>query len=327
MTCIGTPPWSTGCGKRAAILIIGCTLSPDPTPPRMPLRWRSAGVWIAPAHTKTCSARIVRFSATPFSVRWHRMPITRPSRRSSRRTRQFGITVAPASIARGSSVRVIVCFTPRPAASYRNTRAYSTACHPSFVAPRSSNADDGGGAPGSRDTASSFSMRCGVRVERLGAELVDAVLVAPRLGEGRGQPVVEAAVDLGAPADAAPLRERDRRVPQRGGEPPVPVLGGHLLEGERLQRVGVDPRALFHDGHVATGGGERGGGGGAARARPDHEHVGVEGRLGGRHRGAAGVSSCSANRTREWSSRTYWRTGSNRLAFQRSTRAFMDRRS
>src|SRR5438552_5532813 len=54
----------------------------------------------------------------------------------------------------------MVCFTPRPAASYRNTRAYSTACHPSFVAPRSSSADDGGGAPGSRDTASSSSMRC-----------------------------------------------------------------------------------------------------------------------------------------------------------------------
>jgi len=42
---------------------------------------------------------------------------------------------------------------------------------------------------------------------------------------------------------------------------------------------------------------------------------------------AAGVSSCSANSTSEWSSRTYWRTGSNRLAFQRSTRAFIDRRS
>src|SRR5262249_54518084 len=37
---------------------------------------------------------------------------------------------------------------------------YSTACHPSLVAPRSSNADDGGGAPGNRETVSSASMRC-----------------------------------------------------------------------------------------------------------------------------------------------------------------------
>jgi hypothetical protein len=102
---------------------------------------------------------MVRFSASSFSVRSQRTPTIRPSRRNSRRTRQFGMTVAPASTARGSSVRVIVCLMPRPAASYRNARAYSTACHPSFVAPRSSSADDGGGAPGSRDTASSFSMR------------------------------------------------------------------------------------------------------------------------------------------------------------------------
>ena len=51
--CIGTPSWSIGFANRAAILIVGCSLRPRPTCPRMPLRCNNAGVWIAPPHTKT----------------------------------------------------------------------------------------------------------------------------------------------------------------------------------------------------------------------------------------------------------------------------------
>ena len=46
--CIGTPAWSSGLGNRAAILTVGCSLSPRPIWPRKPLRCSSAGVWIAP---------------------------------------------------------------------------------------------------------------------------------------------------------------------------------------------------------------------------------------------------------------------------------------
>jgi hypothetical protein len=84
----------------------------------MPLRWSSAGVWTAPPHTKTWSARTVRRSTPPPGwVRRHLAPTMRPPSRTSRSTRQSGITVAPAAMAAGSMVRDIVCLVPRPAAS------------------------------------------------------------------------------------------------------------------------------------------------------------------------------------------------------------------
>jgi hypothetical protein len=156
MRCIGTSLWSTGCGKRAAILIVGWSLSPLPIPRRMPLRCRSAGVWMAPPHTKTCSASIL--SGSP--ARRHSAPVTRSPERTSRTTRQSGSTSAPSSTARGMSVRAIVCFTPRePWPSKRNTRGNSVDRQPSLVAPRSSSADDSGGATGSRPTDCHSSTR------------------------------------------------------------------------------------------------------------------------------------------------------------------------
>src|SRR5262249_52106389 len=147
-----------------------------------------------------------------------------------------------------------------------------------------------------------------VRVEGAGVELVDRVFLAPRLGERLGQTVVQAAVDLGAPSDTASFGERDRGVPERGGEAAMPVLRRHLLELERLHRVGIDPRPSLDHCDVPPAGGEGGGGGGAARARADHQHLGVDRGAGAPHRVIPGASSCSANTTSDWMSRTYWRT-------------------
>ena len=158
--CIGTSSWSYALRKRAATLIVGWNFRPLPIWARMPLCCSSVGVWIAPPHTKTCSARIVIDSVVPSGrVRSPRTPVTRSPSFSSLPMRQSATICAPASTARGMSVRAIVCFTPRPALSYLKTRANSTARQPSFAAPRSSTADDGGGAPGSIDTDSSFSTR------------------------------------------------------------------------------------------------------------------------------------------------------------------------
>src|SRR6266511_2908723 len=100
--------------------------------------------------------------------------------------------------------------------------------HPSMVAPRSSTADDGGGAPGRPD-------------------LVDVVVAAPRFGQVSWEPVVQAAVDLGAAADAAALDVRDDRVAERTLRPAVAVFADHLAQREGLVGVGVDPRALLDD--------------------------------------------------------------------------------
>ena len=79
------------------------------------------------------------------------------------------------------------------------------------------------------------------------AELVDVVVLRPLRGELGRQPVIEAAVDLGAPADAPALGVRDRGPAERGARTAVAVLGAHLLQRERYRRVGIDPRAFFED--------------------------------------------------------------------------------
>ena len=57
--CIGTSSWSYSSVKRAATFTVGWNFRPLPMLRRKPLRCSSVGDWIAPPHTKTCSARIV----------------------------------------------------------------------------------------------------------------------------------------------------------------------------------------------------------------------------------------------------------------------------
>ena len=77
----------------------------------------------------------------------------------------------------------------------------------------------------------------------------------------------EAAVDLGAAADAPALGVGDGGRAERGGQAPVAVLRHHLLEREGLHRVGVDPRALLHHHDPAPGPGEHGRGAPRRRRR------------------------------------------------------------
>ena len=158
--------------------------------------------------------------------------------------------------------------------------------------------------------------RFGVAVEALRGELVDLVALAPLIGQLGRQAVVQAAVDLGAAADAAAFGIRDTRVAERGREPAVAVLRVHLFERERLQRVGVDPRALLDDRDGPSGARQCARGDGSAGPGADDEDVGLQ----RRHDDGSGTSSFSANSTRDCSKRTYWRTGSSRLVFQRSSR-------
>ena len=115
--CTGTSAWSIGSSKRAAALMVGWTLRPWPTPPRKPLRRSSAGVSMAPAHTKTWSARIVSDSTLPSGLRRsHCAPATPPSLRgTSFDARVSGEIRAPAATACGIIVRDIDCFVAWPA--------------------------------------------------------------------------------------------------------------------------------------------------------------------------------------------------------------------
>ena len=86
---------------------------------RMPLRCSNAGVWVAPAHTNTWSARTTSCSDEPsgrVSLAARADDAVAAAQRACE-TRQSAMTRAPASIARGSSVRAIVCFTARPLGS------------------------------------------------------------------------------------------------------------------------------------------------------------------------------------------------------------------
>ena len=192
---------------------------------RIPLRCRSAGVWVAPAHTNTCAACTSSGRGMPSgSVCSHSAPMMRlPWRTSS-----GDAAVGDDACARGDRAREHRArhgLLDRAAVRVRSgTRGRTRpSASPSFVAPRSSTADDAGGAPGRRDTPSSLFDAFRVTVERVGAELLDAVLALPFLGQLGRQPVVQAAVDLGAAADAAAFGVRDRgaarapRTNRRGG--------------------------------------------------------------------------------------------------------------
>ncbi len=246
MRWVGTSPWSTGWGKRAAILIVGCIFSPLPTLRQMPLRWSRAGLWMAPPHTKTWSARMVsRSTPPPGWVRRQRAPTIRSPWRSSRSTRQSGMMVAPAATARGTMVRDMVCLVPRPVGV--------VAEHPGEldVAPAQLGRAPLQGGRGRRRRPRQRGHRqlvldpVGVALERLGRELVDGVGGAPLGGQVLGEPVVEPAVDLGAPTHAPALDVGDGRAAEGGGQAVVTVLGHHLLQRERLQGVGVDPGPLL----------------------------------------------------------------------------------
>src|SRR5450759_1036126 len=160
----------------------------------------------------------------------------------------------------------------------------------------------------------------GVPVEDRRGELVDLIRAAPFFGELGGESVIEAAVDLGAATNAAALGIGDAGGAKGGGQASVAVLGDHLVERKGLHGVGVDPRPLFDDGHVSTGSGQGRGRDRTAGAGTDDEHVGLE----GGHGVVSGINSFAAKRSRDWSSRTYWRTGSKRLVFQPSTRCSSD---
>ena len=152
-------------------------------------------------------------------------------------TRQSAARWAPASMARGISVRAIVCFVPRPCVVVREHPGELDRCASrARSAPRSSTADDGGGAPGSRADG-------------------DLVLdLGPRTGRGRPR------AELGDPRSRAATRRRARAgsrwyrpllisvlpptqrpsayaMPgraERGGRALVAVLRDDLLERERL---------------------------------------------------------------------------------------------
>ncbi len=121
------------------------------------------------------------------------------------------------------------------------------------------------------------SMRVRVAVERVGAELVDPVLALPFLGELGREPVVQAAVDLGAAADAAALRRtRSRAGPSAAHEPPWRYLATISCNEKGSSASGSTHGPSSRIVTVTPGAGQRGGGDRAARARPDDQHVGVD---------------------------------------------------
>ena len=131
------------------------------------------------------------------------------------------------------------------------------------------------------------------------------VVAPPVGGEVLGQPVVEAAVDLGAAADAAPLGERDPGVAERGARALVAVPRDELVERERLVLVGSVPGPFLDDEHRAPGLGEAGRGDRAAGAGADERtSVSIVRFTATAH----GFSSCWAKRTSDDSRRGYWRT-------------------
>ena len=90
-----------------------------------------------------------------------------------------------------------------------------------------------------------------------------------------GRAAVEAAVDLGAAAGAAPLGVGDRREAERRGDAAGAVLAVHLLERERHDLALADERALLEHEHVEAGLGEQRRRRRAAGAGADDEHLGV----------------------------------------------------
>jgi hypothetical protein len=164
-----------------------------------------------------------------------------------------------------------------------------------------------------------------VRVEDRGRELRDAVGPAPVVRELGREAVVEAAVDLGAPTDAPALRVRDAGGAERGRCALVAVLQHHLVERERLDEIGVDPRSLLDDHHRPARARQGRGGDRAAGAGPDDQDLGVERRHVVPSIGA-GASSSLLKITSDESSRTYWRIGPIGLRSQASIRSANVRR-
>ena len=180
----------------------------------MPLRCSSAGVWIAPAHTKTCSASDRAGRSIVPSGRGARS--SRP--RSGRRSRRVSVTPAVGDDLRrpprsrcGSSVRAIVCFTPRP--------LLLVAEHARELDRSPAELRRAAFEHGRRRRRRAREARDGqlvldavrVAVERSGANSSISYVALPLLGELGGQSVVQPAVDLGAAADAAALGVGDRR--------------------------------------------------------------------------------------------------------------------
>ena len=183
---------------------------------------------------------------------------------------------APASIARGIKVRAIVCFDAAPGGVVPEhpgelDRSPSELCRATLEHRRRRRWRAGQ----LRDRELGLD-RVRVPVEHLGRELGDAVRPAPLVGELGREPVVEAAVDLGAPTDASALGVRDPGRAERGRRTLVAVLQDHLVERERLDRVGIDPRSFFDDDDGTAGAGERRGGDRATGAGADDEDLGLE---------------------------------------------------
>ena len=153
--CIGTSPWSTGSGKRAATLTVGCSFSPCRCRARIPLRCSSAGVWMAPPHTKTWSAWITqrarrcRRARRPLGT----TPVTRSPVRRIRTHPAVGHDLAPRRLGPRDQRARHRLLHRRPVAVVAEDPGELDAAPAELAsAPRSSTAEDGGGAPGTVDT-------------------------------------------------------------------------------------------------------------------------------------------------------------------------------
>ena len=106
-------------------------------------------------------------------------------------------------------------------------------------------------------------------------EVVDRVVGAPTRQRRLGRTSIQAAVDLGATAGAAALGVGDRRSTEGDGHPARAVLAVHLFERERHDGVLFDPGPFLDDQHVESGFGQQGGRRRAACARSDHQDLAI----------------------------------------------------
>ena len=121
-------------------------------------------------------------------------------------------------------------------------RGISSCCQPSRVGAAAQHARwRRVGAPGSGPTTERRSTSSAIVDSSSRSKSAIAKSVAPAVEHlGRRAPV-EAAVDLGAAAGAAPLGVGDRRQPEGDGDAAGAVLAVHLLERERHDRCPARP--------------------------------------------------------------------------------------
>ena len=85
--------------------------------------------------------------------------------------------------------------------------------------------------------------------------------------------MVQARIDLAAPTHTARLGVRDRRPPERDGEPVVPIHPAHLGQGVRLDVTLLDPVPLLEHKDLQPSPGALPSGDRPAGTRPDHDDV------------------------------------------------------